>query len=181
MLYPGERMNFKLENDFYIIDNNYKLVSFNDTVRERYKGIKEGDYCYKATMNRESPCLHCPLAGNSKTGIPMYYDPFYGGFVEAIFSDIGDNKYAVVCHPARNYDTLEIVHALSVLFYSVHKIDLVNNQFLEIKTLPNVTKVIGKTGNAKEALDLFTNLLVDEKHREKIQKFNDVTILMIMR
>ena len=30
----------------------------------------------------------------------MYYDPFYRDWVRAIFTEIGDGRYAVTCHPA---------------------------------------------------------------------------------
>ena len=47
-------MSGKFENDYYIVDENFRLLSFNQSVKERYKGIKIGDLCYKVIMNRES-------------------------------------------------------------------------------------------------------------------------------
>lgn len=88
------------QNDFYIISKDYKLIQFNESVANTYEGIKVGDYCYKATMKRDTPCMHCPIAGNSDSDCPIYYDPFYKLWIEAIFSDIGDGKYAVMCRPA---------------------------------------------------------------------------------
>ena len=78
--------NLIFENDYYVIDNEFRLISFNKTVEERYKGIKTGDLCYKAKMNRESPCLHCPIAGNTDSSSPIYFDTVYNELVEAIFS-----------------------------------------------------------------------------------------------
>ena len=89
-----------LNTDYYVISDDYRLLDFNQNVKDRYKGIQCGDLCYQATMKRDAPCLHCPIAGNSKNDCPVYYDPFYGDWVEAIFSEIGDGKYAVVCHAA---------------------------------------------------------------------------------
>lgn len=89
-------------NDYYVISEDFRLIDFNQSVAETYEGIKVGDYCYKATMKRDEPCLHCPIAGNSHCNSPVYYDPFYKAWIEAIFSDIGDGKYAVMCRPAED-------------------------------------------------------------------------------
>ncbi len=89
------------ENDYYVIDKNFRLVLFNKAVADRYKGIKIGDLCYKATMNRESPCLHCPIAGNSDSDSPIYFDPYYNDMCEAIFSDLNNGNYGVICRPAK--------------------------------------------------------------------------------
>jgi len=88
------------ENDYYVISRDFKLISFNDSVAKNYKGIKVGDYCYKATMKRDEPCLHCPIPGNSNCDSPVYYDPFYQTWIEAIFSEIGDGNYAICCRKA---------------------------------------------------------------------------------
>ncbi|MGN0009436.1 MAG: ATP-binding protein, partial [Desulfovibrionaceae bacterium] len=91
--------NAVFPNDFYVISKDFRLVRFNDSVARTYRGIKVGDYCYKATMNRDTPCLHCPIAGHTDNSSPVYYDPFYKTWVEAIFSDIGEGQYAVTCRP----------------------------------------------------------------------------------
>ena len=99
----GWTLNKVIDTDFYIISNDYKLLFFNASVAKRYEGIKCGDLCYKATMKRGTPCKHCPIAGNSKDVAPIYFDPFYGDWVEAIFSDIGENRFAVTCRLAQEY------------------------------------------------------------------------------
>lgn len=86
-----------INTDFYVITEDFRLLEFNQSVKDRYKGIQRGDLCYKATMKRDTPCLHCPLAGNSQEEESIYFDPFYGEWVEALFSEIGDGKYAVIC------------------------------------------------------------------------------------
>ncbi len=91
----------KLENDFYVIGEDFRLIAFNKAVEDRYAGIKVGDYCYKAVMNRESPCLYCPIAGNTDNDSPIYFSPFYNGWVEAVFSEIAEGKYSVTCRPAQ--------------------------------------------------------------------------------
>ena len=94
--------NSIFDNNFYIISEDYRLINFNESVAKTYEGIKIGDYCYKATMKRNEPCKHCPVAGNSDCDCPIYYDPFYDTWMEAVFAKMEDGKYAVTCRPAVN-------------------------------------------------------------------------------
>ncbi|MGN0425895.1 MAG: ATP-binding protein [Acetatifactor sp.] len=89
-----------IHTDYYVISDDFRLLEFNQNVQDRYNGIQRGDLCYQATMKRDTPCPHCPIAGNSRNDCPVYYDPFYRDWVEAIFAEIGDGRYAVTCHPA---------------------------------------------------------------------------------
>lgn len=50
---------------------------------------------------------------STKNDCPVYYDPFYRDWVEAIFSEIGDGKYAVICHPA-NGDALSMFQSFRI-------------------------------------------------------------------
>lgn len=89
----------KLDTDYYVISDDFKLLDFNKSVKDRYKGIQCGALCYQATMKRDTPCPHCPIAGNSESSCPIYYDPFHRDWVQAVFSDIGQGIHAVICHP----------------------------------------------------------------------------------
>lgn len=102
-----------IHTDYYVISDDFRLLEFNQNVKDRYKGIQRGDLCYQATMKRDTPCPHCPIAGNSKNDCPVYYDPFYRDWVEAIFSEIGAGKYAVTCHPAQG-DALSVFQRLKI-------------------------------------------------------------------
>ncbi|MGN1163337.1 MAG: PAS domain-containing protein, partial [Candidatus Ornithospirochaeta sp.] len=85
---------------YYVISSSFKLLDFNQNVKDRYKGIERGDFCYKATMKRSTPCPHCPIAGNTEDDDPIYYDPFYRDWIQSVFTNIGDGIYAVTCRRA---------------------------------------------------------------------------------
>ncbi|WP_298029588.1 response regulator [uncultured Dysosmobacter sp.] len=91
-------MNINYENNIYIIDRNFHLVEFDKAVADRYPGIRVGDLCYRAVMNRDAPCAHCPIADRSDNPSVMYYDSFYDGFVEAAFCELTGGKYCVTRH-----------------------------------------------------------------------------------
>ena len=90
----------KFDTDYYVISSSFRLLDFNQNVRDRYKGVERGDLCYKATMKRSTPCPHCPIAGNTDKNAPIYYDPFYRDWIQAVFSNVGDGIYAVTCKRA---------------------------------------------------------------------------------
>ncbi len=91
-------MNINYENNIYIIDRNFHLVEFDKAVADRYPGIKVGDLCYCAVMNRNKPCVHCPIADCSDNPSVVYYDSFYDGFVEATFCELTGGKFCVTRH-----------------------------------------------------------------------------------
>ncbi len=91
-------MNINYENNIYIIDRNFHLVEFDKAVVNRYPGIKVGDLCYRAVMNRDAPCAHCPIADCSDSLSVVYYDSFYDGFVEAAFCELTGGKFCVTRH-----------------------------------------------------------------------------------
>lgn len=91
-------MNINYENNIYIIDRNFRLVEFDKAVADRYKGIKTGNLCYRAIMNRDTPCAHCPIADCSDISSVVYYDSFYDGFVEATFCELTGGKFCVTRH-----------------------------------------------------------------------------------
>lgn len=57
------------DNFTYIIDESHRLISFNFVMESLYPNIKKGDFCYKAIMGHDSPCVHCPL--EKKTDCPI--------------------------------------------------------------------------------------------------------------
>ena len=91
-------MNINYENNIYIIDRNFRLVEFDKAVANRYPGIQVGDLCYRAIMNRDTPCTHCPIADCSDSTSMVYYDSFYDGFVEAAFCELTGGKFCVTRH-----------------------------------------------------------------------------------
>jgi len=91
-------MNINYENNIYIIDRNFRLVEFDKAVADRYPGIQVGDLCYRAIMNRDTPCAHCPIAECSDTPSVVYYDTFFDGFLEAAFCELTGGKFCVTRH-----------------------------------------------------------------------------------
>ncbi len=58
----------------YVIDSDYKIVSFNRTAKEIYPMLRKGEKCFKVLMNLERPCPLCPVY-NQVMGPTTYIDP----------------------------------------------------------------------------------------------------------
>lgn len=73
--YLINEQNRNIEQDFvqyskktsaYVVDKEYKLISFNQMLKEEFPNLKEGEYCFKAIRGRKEPCRICPIANDQK-------------------------------------------------------------------------------------------------------------------
>lgn len=51
----------KNASGMYVIDEDYKIISYNLAAREIYPQLKRGEKCYHCLRNRETPCEICPV------------------------------------------------------------------------------------------------------------------------
>lgn len=58
----------------YIIDDEYNVIAVNQTILDLYPSLEVGKKCYQCLMNRNEPCLPCPVA-NHVLGPRTYMDP----------------------------------------------------------------------------------------------------------
>ncbi len=114
----------------YIIDGEYRLISFNDVVANSYPQMKKGEKCYKLFMDLDAPCPRCPV-NNGVAGPHSYEDPMRhttemvdavkvpledGGEGYAIvFNTLVEGEEAVTALPAVDEEIrlLGVVHVLS--------------------------------------------------------------------
>lgn len=131
-------MKINYENSIYIIDRDFRLVEFDKAVADRYPGIRVGDVCYRAVMNRDTPCAHCPIAGCSDNTSVKFYDPFYDGFVEAVFCELSGGNFCVTRHRAgvKNENMKKQIErsvgffdAFSHVFVSTYYVDLSSGSY----------------------------------------------------
>ena len=58
----------------YVIDEEYRVVRFNQVVADSYPQMKMGEKCYKLFMDLDSPCPRCPVC-KGVVGQHSYEDP----------------------------------------------------------------------------------------------------------
>ena len=59
-----------IHTDYYVISDDFRLLDFNQNVKNRYKGIQLGDLCYQATMKRDTPLSPLPHCGQFTKRLP---------------------------------------------------------------------------------------------------------------
>lgn len=64
----------KNASGMYVIDEDYKIISYNLAAREIYPQLKSGEKCYHCLRNRETPCEICPVVNGIK-GPKNYLEP----------------------------------------------------------------------------------------------------------
>lgn len=57
----------------YMIDNDYRLIYFNQTLREHFPDLKLGDRCYEMLCGEAKPCQNCPVF-KEDSGVSMLYN-----------------------------------------------------------------------------------------------------------
>ncbi len=58
----------------YVVDEEYNIVTFNQTAKDTYPQLEKGKKCYACLMNGEQPCEVCPVL-NQVAGPKTYFDP----------------------------------------------------------------------------------------------------------
>ena len=140
----------------YVIDEEYRVVHFNNVVANSYPQMKVGEKCYKLFMDMDSPCPRCPVY-NRVVGPHSYEDPMRHTteMVDAVEVTLEDGRrgHAIV------FNTLEEgQHSLPALPASEGEIRLlgvINVLSSDINDLYSVNVETGKvtayrtTGDAK--------------------------------
>lgn len=64
------RISNKEDTGIYIIDDQYRIVYFNDKIRQTFPFLCCGERCYEALCREEEPCRDCPVAKDeAKSGV----------------------------------------------------------------------------------------------------------------
>ena len=108
----------------YVIDEDYTIVSFNDTIKGLYLQLEVGEKCHRCLMGLDEPCPPCPVANHvfgPRTDDELhrlleqkYYDSVTGGYsrqgfireVERVFAEGGRSAYAVVVFDIFNFKAI---------------------------------------------------------------------------
>lgn len=59
-------------NAMYVIDDDYRLVYYNEALRRMLPDVENGQYCYWALCREDAPCCGCPLDNKEKGGSVLW-------------------------------------------------------------------------------------------------------------
>ena len=75
-------------------------------------------------------------------------------------------------------ENLNVIRSIAGMYHSLYYIDLTDGTFIEQgQSASNVRKVIGKSGNAAEAMENMCRHLVDPAYAEEMRIFTDISTL----
>lgn len=60
------------ETSIYIIDDNYRIVHFNSTLRDKFPELQCGDICYEKLCQEVRPCARCPFNQEGDEAVVFY-------------------------------------------------------------------------------------------------------------
>lgn len=129
----------------YVIDEEYRIVNFNNVVAASYPQMKKGEKCHKLFMDMDSPCPRCPVY-NHVVGPHSYEDPMRHTteMVDAVEVELDNGKtgYTIV------FNTIEegerAITALPPSEGEVRLLGVVNALSSDINDLYSVNIKTGK-------------------------------------
>ncbi len=57
----------------YVVDEQYRIIYFNEALKEKFPELQLQQHCYKALNNEDSPCRSCPLYTKNNDSV-IYYN-----------------------------------------------------------------------------------------------------------
>ena len=60
------------KNSIYVVDNDYKIQYFNQTLKSKFPELRCGEYCYQALSAEDTPCEKCPLFEENADSVIFY-------------------------------------------------------------------------------------------------------------
>lgn len=79
-------MKKDITNGIYFIDDDYKILHYNNVFKEMYPEAEKGRRCYEMLARRSDPCPHCPI--NNKGKLSSFYNTFRHEWIQAQAADI---------------------------------------------------------------------------------------------
>lgn len=136
----------------YVIDEDYNVVSCNDTILEVYPQLKKGEKCHRCLMNLDEPCPACPVARKIK-GPQTYMDPIRKIYetVDAVDMVLENGRpgHALVLSTVGDRETIS-----TLLPKSRHEL----NRLLEHEYYDSLTDGYSRKGFIREAEHLFEHV-----------------------
>jgi diguanylate cyclase (GGDEF)-like protein len=71
----------------YVVDKNYRIIYFNEYIKELYPGLKGGEYCYQALCHEDAPCSYCPLLEENRDEA-LFFNPYLKTWIHINVTDV---------------------------------------------------------------------------------------------
>lgn len=125
------------ETSVYVVDSNFKLVSFNQTLKEVFPDLKIGDKCHISLCGEDMPCKGCPITSTNTEKFVLFYNKKVNRWVEVSTGELqwpGEGK----CHIIM---TNAICEGNKNLFYNLTSLSAYDELF-ELNLTQNSYKIL---------------------------------------
>ncbi|MGM9970020.1 MAG: EAL domain-containing protein [Anaeroplasma sp.] len=162
----------------YVIDDDYKLVYFNDVLKKCFPSLKVGDYCYEKLVNNKNVCYNCPFKKNEKDR-KVFYNSFKKKWLSIDTADVNLNNLPGHLILANYLDGSENDLIANIVskdnFDIVFEIDITANEYFVLSAFDKYT--LDKNGKITDLTYEINNLLIDKNEFEHFKNFVDLNNL----
>ena len=67
-----EKLSGNENSKIYIIDGDYRIVSYNEELKKTFPELACGQICYEVLCSEDEPCRECPLIRKVKDNAIFY-------------------------------------------------------------------------------------------------------------
>ena len=169
------------ENRLHPEDKAYTLKEYHDTVMD-YTGKKTYDVEYRM-LNKDGSYHWYRAAGRLSRrtdGSPISFNGVFINVDEKHELNLKLRRVLQEAEDARNEAMIdhEIISAVSRMYFSVYRIDLLRDFYEEISSDNSVHRLTGHEGRAQRKLKELCNTIVAPAYREAVLRFFDLSTIV---
>lgn len=136
----------------YRIDDEFRLTYFSKDFKNKYKGIKLGDKCYKAFYDLDKPCRDCPIKVDKKKLIKRGNDEYQ---VSLTINDRKSKMHNILVEKLENsqyiddlFDRDLLINSYSSLARNINNSYAINGRgYIILMKIDNIDEIVESQGS----------------------------------
>lgn len=150
--------DFQDKTRTYIVDENYRIVYFNEALKESFPDMKLQDYCYEALCREDSPCKNCPLHNSEHDSGVIYYNKVIGKWItvhacQVDWPQVG-TCYLIMCEQVSPNNQNLFYNLTNLSTYDdLFEIDLMNDSYHAMYHASDNYDILRKQGCLSTMID----------------------------
>lgn len=163
----------------YIIDKDYKILYFNQRIKELFTDAKVGDYCYSALSGRESVCDDCPVLkfidSDADSAEAACYNPKAGATMESRVSRLklpGYNECFYISASRMAQDNTDLYgNAVNRFYDELFEINITKNTYKIVYHAENKYVIPPKEGILSDGVANVAENMIHPDDKDRFLNF----------
>ena len=170
-------INLKKNNSYsYVIDKDFKLVSFSDELKKG--NVKIGDICYKTLGNSDTPCHICPIL-NKVSSIKYFYNKKFNRWCNLSSAKINfpnqGECHTIICDMIDDSINDRILNLSDYNSYDkIYEVDIINNKYRII--VDKYGLPIERNGKYSDFIETLLDKLIARNDRKRFKELMTVNL-----